>query len=77
MFCSRCKVETIHINFPKKQHTVLGRNEQPLPEAVERCPHCLADIPSRLAAAPVTVSKPITPQPEQLALFVPTVGGLH
>lgn len=77
MICPRCKIEMHHIDFPKQKHTHLGSNGRPLPDAVERCPRCLTDIPSRRRVAPIPAPKPVQPQPEQLMLFSPTVGGLQ
>ncbi|MFD5022382.1 hypothetical protein ACFWMP_26110 [Paenibacillus sp. NPDC058367] len=79
MICSRCKVETVHIDFPLKKYEVLGQNGQALVLAVDRCPCCGADFPSKRS---VPVSDALsrakdTNQPEQLMLFTSTVGGLQ
>ncbi|OMD76589.1 hypothetical protein [Paenibacillus odorifer] len=76
--CSRCKIETVHIDFPLKKYEVLGQNGQALVTAVDRCPCCGADFPSK-RSMPVSDALVRTKedQPEQLMLFSPTVGGLH
>lgn len=76
MICPRCRIEMIHVEFPNKHYEVLGRNGKPLPEAVDRCPCCSAETPTKRTAIPAAVPEPVE-QPEQLSFFVPTVGGLQ
>lgn len=78
MNCLRCKnVKLIRLEFSPMNLRAPGERMRP---PVDRCPCCGLEWPvtaSKPQSESVAVSKPIDPQPEQLMLFSPTVGGLQ